>query len=469
MSDSDFHVTLQPMSVRQVFANPLKIPDYQRSYSWRSSHVLDLLKDTTNRTSKYQLGTVILHQNEHYLEIVDGQQRLVTLTIALAELGADDSSLPLLDGKFSKDSAGRISSARTIIRNFLSGKDETAKSKYLEFLCDNLVLAVLTLKGENALDRAYTFFDSVNSKGKSLTDFDLLKAHHLMFIPTKQEALAASHNDDWQGKDDRHDKVFSAMLRRLRMWGRRKARDSRADRPDFGEFSSVIEPHCGDEGEYLLNRYMQPSAFRSWRRVGQQIVLSMDYPAPDAEALVPVEVTQSIEGGDPFFIYSRRYHGLYESLFSVSSGKASTAVAFVRALAVRITNEYLRDAFCAIMLLYVDKFSEDRAIEVAVCVERIISQRRWDAVSLRIEGTLTHVCKMDVVPILLDAVNSLHVYSQLVAIAERLEGTNVRELKKGVSRRYYDSLKGFYLLEQWKITDTRVRSLTGFYLQEERG
>ena len=70
----------------------LRIPSYQRSYSWTESQVRDLLKDTAYLEKDYLMGTVILHCHQEgdktYLDIVDSQQRLVTLCIYLYCLNA---------------------------------------------------------------------------------------------------------------------------------------------------------------------------------------------------------------------------------------------------------------------------------------------------------------------------------------------------------------------------------------------
>src|SRR5208282_872552 len=104
MNPDSNEVNLECWSLHDLFnqSKQLSIPDYQRSYSWKSSHVLDLLKDTFERTTPYLIGTLILHDTLHgsqkTLDIVDGQQRLVTLTVLLHEFGAPP--LPLLNGEF---------------------------------------------------------------------------------------------------------------------------------------------------------------------------------------------------------------------------------------------------------------------------------------------------------------------------------------------------------------------------------
>ena len=325
---------------------------------------------------------------------------------------------------------------------------------------------MLVLSGKNALDRAYTFFDSVNSKGKALSDFDLLKANHLMFIPPEQEALASKHNDEWLRRDEAHAHLFSTILRRIRMWSRSQDRDAKRERPDYNEFCAEAEPEHGTNAGHKFNRYMQPAAFRSWRRVDDRIVLSMDYPVLDSEALMPAQITQTIEGGDAFFLYAKRYHELYESLFNSDSDGVSTAVSFVRSLAWHMDNHYLQNAFRAVMLLYVDKFGEERLIEIGVSLERIISARRWEARSLRIEGTLTHVRDKRLVPILLESVNVWHVYSQLHVMAQS-QPSPPADLS-GVQLRYRESIAQFYTRERSKILEPRAYALASSYCADDK-
>jgi len=72
--------------IGKVLNERLKVPKYQREYSWESEQVEQLLEDI-NRAHKddveYFLGTIVTINNEKekVLEIVDGQQRLTTTTL----------------------------------------------------------------------------------------------------------------------------------------------------------------------------------------------------------------------------------------------------------------------------------------------------------------------------------------------------------------------------------------------------
>ena len=69
---------------RRVF----NIPKYQRAYAWETKQLQDFINDIDNQIIgiDYFFGTILLQirDNEGYfkvIDIVDGQQRLTTLTI----------------------------------------------------------------------------------------------------------------------------------------------------------------------------------------------------------------------------------------------------------------------------------------------------------------------------------------------------------------------------------------------------
>ena len=62
------------------------IPTYQRPYKWTSKNIQQLLQDIVvhRHRSAYRLGTVVFHRGEDgILNIVDGQQRTLTLMLAV--------------------------------------------------------------------------------------------------------------------------------------------------------------------------------------------------------------------------------------------------------------------------------------------------------------------------------------------------------------------------------------------------
>lgn len=61
----------------------LRIPSYQRPYKWTVKNVNQLIDDiiTHKEKSEYRLGTLVVHHNNQVFDIVDGQQRTVTLAL----------------------------------------------------------------------------------------------------------------------------------------------------------------------------------------------------------------------------------------------------------------------------------------------------------------------------------------------------------------------------------------------------
>lgn len=89
----DLGVRAQESSVRVIFApgEQLQMPPYQRSYSWETREANELLGDLIDSVetgTPHFVGAIVLINGAEngVLEIVDGQQRLTTLTILLAVL-----------------------------------------------------------------------------------------------------------------------------------------------------------------------------------------------------------------------------------------------------------------------------------------------------------------------------------------------------------------------------------------------
>ncbi|MGV6946953.1 DUF262 domain-containing protein [Sphingobacterium kyonggiense] len=96
-------------SIKRVFSNYLNdksyyIPEYQRGYKWSKQQVEQLLDDiykfslTRDEDHFYCLQNITLFQNlenEKYINVVDGQQRLTTTTLLLSYLKCND----LISGK----------------------------------------------------------------------------------------------------------------------------------------------------------------------------------------------------------------------------------------------------------------------------------------------------------------------------------------------------------------------------------
>jgi uncharacterized protein with ParB-like and HNH nuclease domain len=74
-----------------LVSNTFHIPSYQRDYSWTTAQVDDLFSDIEEALetgSGHYLGTLVLAKDDKNPshEVVDGQQRLTTLTLVIQSL-----------------------------------------------------------------------------------------------------------------------------------------------------------------------------------------------------------------------------------------------------------------------------------------------------------------------------------------------------------------------------------------------
>ena len=86
------HFDASVKKLEAIFFNDGKfynIPRYQRSYAWKSSQVETFWNDLCENENGMFLGTILLNasdetNNDLRVEIIDGQQRILTITILLS-------------------------------------------------------------------------------------------------------------------------------------------------------------------------------------------------------------------------------------------------------------------------------------------------------------------------------------------------------------------------------------------------
>ena len=115
----------------------LALPSYQRPYSWsvKSSNTLfiDTYEAFKDGINEYRLGSVILHKEcSGKYNIVDGQQRLTTLSILLFCLGDEKQSL--LKEKYSKLSNDVIISNFAVLSKRINELTDDEREKYKDYL-----------------------------------------------------------------------------------------------------------------------------------------------------------------------------------------------------------------------------------------------------------------------------------------------------------------------------------------------
>ncbi|EDO9057187.1 DUF262 domain-containing protein, partial [Campylobacter coli] len=213
----------------------LNIPDYQRPYTWEKKHVKTLLKDVSEQANKnnqkYLLGSLILHKNnENKFNIVDGQQRLTTLALILKVLCENNQEKCneckignfLGESKYSHhESKYHIKENYEHIKTYFESYNE--KYKFLTYLLDNIEFICVLAPSE---DDAFLFFDSANSKGKTLKPYDRIKAFHLHSLEKKQGNILDYYARKFENlaKDEKKITIlFDELLAPARAWLRHRS------------------------------------------------------------------------------------------------------------------------------------------------------------------------------------------------------------------------------------------------------
>lgn len=244
----------------------LKIPQYQRPYKWTTENVSALLHDIktqSDRVVPYRLGSIVFHRqiemNEagaetSILNIVDGQQRIITLMLIIWALrkhyvGDNESSengeMPNDEirsetvilrsdlGEMLKELTEKPSfkdwafpstiSQKNITQNYQLISHYIAQGGLQEKEIDFLLNLCEVVRFElHDISEAFQFFDSQNSRGRDLAPHDLLKAYHLREFPKSEVNLKPISISYWEAIEDAESDelktLFGTYLFRIRRW-----------------------------------------------------------------------------------------------------------------------------------------------------------------------------------------------------------------------------------------------------------
>lgn len=399
---------------------PLSIPDYQRIYCWREKNVFQLLDDLSELENgkTYHLGSIILHKTKHHdrvnedvYAVVDGQQRLVTLALVLYLLD-NNINLKLLEEKFkSVEAINYIGYNKLLIKNYIE-KNSLDSNKIL----DNIRLSVLIINN-GSLDLAYTFFSTQNARGKSLTDFDLLKAHHLRFIHIESQAMHLAErwdniilNSDNDASDKDLGKTFGTYLFRLRKWMRKK------------EWSD-------DEQFKVKNEFEAAITISAIPPFGEQF-----------------NFYESIQGGSHFFAYADHFIYKYKTFSNTPE---------YQLLQKHITGEshwWYRDIIEGFLFAYFLKFGTIYLSEATFCIEKIISDHRYNLGRSSYKSVLFHAMNSEII-MMIDQATSPTFF--LAEAYNQVKQLNTPTDLKGIRIRYNGRINQMYNegIKKWMTID----------------
>lgn len=352
------------LKIDDVLKLNLSIPDYQRPYKWAVENVQQLLEDLLyhfdENQKPYRIGTLITHRNVEYNDIVDGQQRITTLFLILYCLCSDFRKNIKLNYKHSI-SYNNIIINKNFINEFISENLSGKQDLYYDYILNKCEVVHVELTD---LDEAFQFFDSQNSRGKSLQAYDLLKAFHLGAMSNEDDEQI-NYVEKWEKSisnkalDKKGDLYFimGLMLFRLRRWLRYQ-NGFNFNRKDINVFKGVDN---NVDYPYLYS-----------------IKASQDLSNKKESTIGYFYIPQTIINGGLFFRYIEHYLKLYNELFDYDSGILKridvknrnvlnkNILDFIYYDQHRRTGDtYVRNLFQSIVLYYYDRFG-DNHLDAAV-------------------------------------------------------------------------------------------------------
>ena len=290
------------------------IPPYQRPYIWKKIHAEQLLTDlldalgedneSIDQLSPYFLGSVVLikEPKKPKAEIIDGQQRLTTLTILFAvlrDLSSDDTKeelnqfiyesgsqltdiqsgyrlnvrkqdrdffwenvqeekatenvKKLNDTKiYQNDSQANIGSNTLFFQTRLKGMEQEQRDRLGKFLAQRCYLVLISVSNGDA---AFRIFSTLNARGINLSITDILKADTIGVLPDEEQQ---QYTDLWEELEERLGREkFTALFHSIRM----ALLMGKSHPNPLTEYKKKIAPHAtAEKARKFINETLEPMA-----------------------------------------------------------------------------------------------------------------------------------------------------------------------------------------------------------------
>ncbi len=438
------------LNIYKLFELNLSIPEYQRPYMWEKDQVEDLLNDfesARKEGKEYLIGNIIFHKEEQKLNIVDAQQRIITLALILYNLEKKNNKFLeniKIDNPLSQKA---IYTNNQIIKNWIDGSN-IDKEKLLKFINNNIHVTYIVA---NSLDEAFILFDSQNTRGKALNRHDLLKAHHLRFIESDSRILLAK---EWEKIDEYHLKyLLEILLLQSRQYIRGEYRGSQ---DIYHEFKST-------QNSNVMNSYNQVPIFNEFTfdlnskkmkllfKDDVEFNLHNGLIIHDALKYLPFEILQSIGGGEPFFWFVLKYDNLNRELQRYISTDLKEIHDVMKSFNYG-GNKFLVNFFNSTMLFYYDKFEKNKIDDFAFRLFWLISHYRLNKYSVRFDGVVKFLREeLNIYQLIYFSYSSDEVIDKLDNfIRFEKQPLSSENIKKGVRENYYTRVKDIRKLQEIK-------------------
>ncbi len=397
------------ISVYDLLMDPaLEIPQYQRPYKWTGKHINQLFSDIAIHMDKsaYRLGTIVFHREGEKNNIVDGQQRTISLLLAARAL-IQRSKEKKLERKDLQERLLKLEqvmvnpsftseiSQKNIHSNYLEVARIVSRADFTEahidfFLNKCQVVAVALTD----VSEAFQFFDSQNARGRDLEPHDLLKAYHLREFSPRDEALKVATVARWENSDTKElATLFSQYLYRIRNWSKGvSARYFSKDDSDLfkGVNIDTVASYPYVEQLRIAHHFVDHYNGQYERQIDSR------------EMGFPFHLDQIIINGRRFFELISHYQSKVARISAESwsghelvgaeglDGFAQDIMETINSYPARTRTGdcYVRAMFDCLLIYYIDKFGH---AELSRAIEKIFI---W-AYSLRLQMQVVQLASMD--------------------------------------------------------------------------
>jgi len=357
------NISSEIISVRELLQNKenIAIPNYQRPYKWTTKNVNQLIDDILihKEKSEYRLGTLVLHNHDGVFDIVDGQQRTITLTLIAhaiiqkqGKTKEEEKALKNFDLKRLNLSFANDISKANIQNNFKQIERRIADfdEKLIWFFLEKCTLVKVVLSD---ISEAFQFFDSQNARGKDLEPHDLLKAFHLREMnnfSTEEERKKTV--EKWESMDTaKLSKLFSQYLFRIRNWS--KGHSARYFSKDDVDIFKGVSPDIKENYPFeamlrIAHFYVEEYNISFHRNIDKNIIN------------FPFQIDETIINGKRFFEMIEHYQIMIDSIKSKEMSEKYHILNLIKTYdgSFRTGDKYIRNLFYCGLIYYIDKFVE---------------------------------------------------------------------------------------------------------------
>ncbi len=367
------------------------IPDYQRPYVWDQEKIETLFKDLAEELSlnaeqpTYYMGAILMHQkSDLQLEIIDGQQRVTTLLLLDYVINKESSLLKTHEKNLNLFYNSPISQENILANEsyIVNNKNRFFTDAQLLGIIEKLIFTVIITQSE---DDAFVFFDTQNNRGVKLSAVDFLKSYHLKALKGEAEETdkqkIAARNWDKSNQNQFLSDLFNTYLWRGRNWKGKRVNYENKDKLLL-EFQKKTKPKPRDNSISLFPGNKNKLATSINYSAKRGINLNTNNISLQANPVnYPFSFRQPIEKGMSFFLYTDKYNALFRFIFLTKQHENHTELFKVRHFYEKVYEEsgfshYFTDIFKLCIILYYDKFEEDKIFEFSLWLDYLLGAYR---------------------------------------------------------------------------------------------